>query len=183
MTEKTRTAEIPREKIEFLNVGLEEVGRIPRCVVVALKGYIDTYNSPGFQRQINNVITAGYIRLIFDFAGVTYISSTGIGVFTNILKDVKSRHGDIALAGVADRVFEVFQLLGFSRFFNIVSTLEEAVEWMAVRGRQSTGEVFPGIIACPVCSKKLRASRAGRFRCGECRTILVIDVSGRAAIG
>ena len=186
MTDKARTAVIDSDKIEFLDVKLEKVSRIPRGAVASLKGYIDTYNAPGFHRQIKKVIQAGYIRLIFDFSGINYISSTGIGVLTEILKELRSQGGELAFTGLAERVFEVFKLLGFSHFFTINDTLEEAVEMLAVQGRQSeagTREIFPCIISCPACGKRLKASRSGRFRCAECKTILAIAESGQVEIG
>ncbi|MBE6350425.1 MAG: anti-sigma F factor antagonist, partial [Spirochaetaceae bacterium] len=43
--------------------------------------------------------------------------------------------------------------------------------------------VFPKIFACPVCSKKLKAVKSGRFRCSECKTILAIDEQGQVFLG
>lgn len=183
MTDTTGTAEIAGEKSVSLEVRFEKVGRIPRGALVSLKGYIDTYNAPGFHKQIKKVIQTGYIRLILDFTNITYISSTGIGILTEILKEVKSQGGELAFTGVAERVYDVFKLLGFSLFFTITETREEAVEMLAVQGTAATRETFPRIISCPACGKRLRASSAGRFRCAECKTILAIAETGRVVVG
>ena len=42
---------------------------------------------------------------------------------------------------------------------------------------------FPQVFACPICSKKLKATKPGRFRCSECKTILAIDGNARVFLG
>ena len=95
--------------------------RVLNCV-----GYIDTYNSPQFSRIVNAEIKNDVKNLIFDLSKVTYISSTGIGTFPTFLKNVSPKGGNIVLIGMTDRVREVFQLLGFSSFFNKADTVKEA---------------------------------------------------------
>ena len=83
--------------------------------------------TPIFSRNaLESAIDAGFIRLIFNCGGLNYVSSTGIGSFTAFLKAVKPRGGDIVLLEIQPKVYEVFQLLGFSQFFNIKDNLEEA---------------------------------------------------------
>ena len=183
MTAETTIAELTDEQIESLELKLQKVSSVPGCVVVSMKGYIDTYNASHFQRQVDKAIQAGYCRLIFDFSGVTYVSSTGIGAFTHFLKEVKPRGGDLVLVGMITRVFEVFQLLGFSSFFNIEKTLEEAVEMSKTQSKQDVQGPFPKVFGCPICAKKLRAAKAGRYRCSECKSILVINESAQVSLG
>jgi hypothetical protein len=87
------------------------------------------------------------------------------------------------LLEIQPKVYEVFQLLGFSQFFNIKENLDEAVSFFAARGEEGKGATFPRIFKCPICSKKLKASKPGRFRCSECKTILAIDNAGQVFLG
>ena len=183
MAAENATVELTDERIDNLEIEFQKVGSVPEGVVVSMKGYIDTYNTPAFAKQVQKAVQAGYCRLIFDFSGITYISSTGIGAFTDFLKAVKPRGGDLVLVGMIPRVFEVFQLLGFTSFFNIETSVEEAVEMLKIQSRQGVEGPFPKIFACPICAKKLRASKAGRFRCSECKSILVIDQAGQVSLG
>jgi anti-sigma B factor antagonist len=183
MAAENTTAELTDEQIEYLELRFQKVSSVQECVVVSMKGYIDTYNAPHFQRQVDKAIQAGYCRLIFDFSGITYISSTGIGAFTDFLKAVRPRGGDLVMVGMIPRVFEVFQLLGFTSFFNIEKSLQEAVEMLKIQSKQGVEGPFPKVFACPICAKKLRASKAGRFRCSECKSILVINESAQVSLG
>ncbi|NBB89694.1 MAG: anti-sigma factor antagonist [Spirochaetes bacterium] len=171
------------EKDESLKIKLQKIDSVEGCVVLYLTGYIDTYNSNFFQKRVNRAVEAGYSKLIFHCSGLNYVSSTGIGSFTAFLKAVKPRGGDLVLLEIQPKVYEVFQLLGFSQFFNIKDNLDEAVEFFKKGGVATESEVFPKIFKCPICSKRLKATKAGRFRCSECKTILAIDNSGQVFLG
>jgi anti-sigma B factor antagonist len=171
------------ERDESLKIRLQKVDGTEGCLVLYLTGYIDTYNSNFFQKRVNRAIEAGFTKLIFHCSGLNYVSSTGIGSFTAFLKAVKPRSGDLVLLEIQPKVYEVFQLLGFSQFFNIKDNLDEAVEFFSKGSTTSDSDIFPKIFKCPICSTKLRASKPGRFRCSNCKTILAIDNSGQIFLG
>ena len=147
-----------------------------------MSGYIDTYNSSFFQKQISKVIDAGFVNLIFNCSSLNYVSSTGIGSFTVFLKTVKPKGGDVVLVEIQPKVYEVFQLLGFSQFFTIKQTSEEVIAYFA-SGPSKSSDIFPAVITCPICQKKLRAPKPGRFRCSGCRSILAIDKNAEVSLG
>jgi len=183
------------EKDDSLKIRLQKIDEVQGCLVLYLTGYIDTYNSNYFQKRVTKSVESGFIRLVFHCGGLNYVSSTGIGSFTAFLKSVKPRGGDLVLLEIQPKVYEVFQLLGFSQFFNIKENLEESVAFFADKGDQEKAGFFadkgdqekagpfPKIFKCPICSKKLKAVKAGRFRCSECKTILAIDNAGQVFLG
>lgn len=170
------------EKDDSLKISLEKIDSVSNGLRVYLNGYIDTYNSSFFQKKITKVVEAGFINLIFNCSALNYVSSTGIGSFTSFLKMLKPKGGDIVLLEIQPKVYEVFQLLGFAQFFNIKDSTEDAVSYFH-QGVQPLESVFPKVFACPMCSKHLRATRAGRFRCSECKSILAIDEKGSVSLG
>ena len=171
------------EKDDSLKIRLQSFESVDNCLALYLTGYIDTYNSNYFQKRVNRAIETGFTKLIFHCGGLNYVSSTGIGSFTAFLKAVKPRGGDLVLLEIQPKVYEVFQLLGFSQFFNIKDSLDEAVSFFEQKGNTGSGQIFPKIFKCPICSKKLKASKSGRFRCSECKTILAIDNNGQVFLG
>ena len=160
----------------------EKLAEVDNCLTVYLNGYIDTYNSSFFQKRIAKVVEAGFTNLIFNCASLNYVSSTGIGSFTAFLKMVKPKGGDIVLLEIQPKVYEVFQLLGFSQFFNIKDSMSDAINFFK-QGAPVAESVFPKVFSCPVCSKRLKATRSGRFRCSECKSILAIDQQGQVFLG
>lgn len=171
------------EKDESLKIRLQKIDGAEGCVVLYLTGYIDTYNSNFFQKRVNKAIEAGFNKLIFHCGSLNYVSSTGIGSFTGFLKAVRPKNGDLVLLEIQPKVYEVFQLLGFSSFFNIKESLDEAVAFFTKGSEPDTNSIFPRIFKCPICATKLKASKTGRFRCSNCKTILAIDNSGQIFLG
>ena len=171
------------DRDDSLAISLKKAEGINRGIFIYLSGYIDTYNSNYFQKQVTKVIEAGYINLIFNCSALNYVSSTGIGSFTVFLKVIKPKGGDVVLQEIQPKVYEVFQLLGFSQFFNIKSTSEEAIAFFKNGGSSADSAIFPLVISCPVCNKKLRATKAGRFRCSGCRSIIAINETGDVSLG
>lgn len=170
------------EKDDSLRITLERPEESSACIILYLNGYIDTYNSAFFQKRVQTVVEAGYSNLIFNCAALNYVSSTGIGSFTAFLKLVKPKDGDIVLLDIQPKVYEVFQLLGFSQFFNIKDNLSDAIAFFR-QDFADDSEIFPKVFACPVCAKKLKAVKPGRFRCSECKSILAIDSKGEVSVG
>jgi anti-anti-sigma factor len=171
------------EKDDSLKIRLHQVTEVEGCLVLYLTGYIDTYNSNYFQKRVQKAIDAGFIRMVFQCNGLNYVSSTGIGSFTAFLKSVKPRGGDLVLLEIQPKVYEVFQLLGFSQFFNIKDNLEDSVNFFKADKTTEAASLFPKVFSCPICSKKLKALKPGRFRCSECKTILAIDNGGQVFLG
>ena len=170
------------DKDDSLKMNLDKVAEVDGCLVVNLNGYIDTYNSVFFQKQIGKLVTAGFVNLIFNCANLNYVSSTGIGSFTAFLKLVKPKGGDIVLLSIQSKVYEVFQLLGFSQFFNIKESITEAIDAFK-HADGPVSSIFPKVFSCPVCSKRLKATKSGKFRCSECKSIIAIDAQGSVFLG
>jgi anti-anti-sigma factor len=171
------------EKDDSLKINLQKVDELEGCLVLYLTGYIDTYNSNFFQKRIQKAIESGFVRLIFHCNGLNYVSSTGIGSFTAFLKSTRPRGGDLVLLAIQPKVYEVFQLLGFSQFFTIKDNLEDSINFFRPGSAKEQVSLFPKIFACPICAKRLKAVKSGRFRCSECKTILTIDKAGQVFLG
>ena len=171
------------DKDDSLKITLHKIPGIENGCMIVLEGYIDTYNSSFVQNQLTKGIGAGYFNLLFNCGALSYVSSTGLGSFTILLKMVKVKGGDIVLSEVQEKVAEVFQILGFSQFFNLKETTEEAVEYLRHDTVASSTSVFPKMLGCPSCGKSVQATRAGRFRCTNCKAIITISEMGDISLG
>jgi len=171
------------DKDDSLKIKIVEIDEAPNCLMLTLTGYIDTYNSSFFNKRMQKAMESGFSNLIFQCGGLNYVSSTGIGSFTTIMKTVKQKDGDVVLLDIQPKVYEVFQLLGFSQFFNIKDNLDDAVSFFNTEKPEENIVVFPKVVSCPICYKKLKAVKAGRFRCSDCKSILSIDEAGKVLLG
>ena len=76
------------DKDDSLTISLRKAEGVPHGMFIYLSGYIDTYNSSFFQKQIQKIMDAGFINLIFNCSSLNYVSSTGIGSFTVFLNGI-----------------------------------------------------------------------------------------------
>ncbi|MBO7175246.1 MAG: STAS domain-containing protein [Treponema sp.] len=167
---------------DSLSITLSSCEELKDGVIITLNGYIDIYTSQFFQEKIEKIVNAGYINLIFVCKNLNYVSSTGIGVFSSLLKNIKLQSGDIILVEMPEKVLEVFQLLGFAQLFSFRDSVESAIGFFH-QEVETEVPVFPMIFSCPVCSKRLKTTSPGRFRCSECKSILAVDEQGKVLVG
>jgi anti-sigma B factor antagonist len=96
--------------------------------VLALEGYLDAHTAPDFEKAVQTEFEAGRVRLLVECSRLTYISSAGLGVFMSFIEEIREAGGDIKICGLAPKVFQVFDILGFSALFDIVTDLPAALQ-------------------------------------------------------
>ena len=76
----------------------------------------------------------------------------------------------------------MFSLLGFSQFFVIRDTAQDAIDYFRSGAATLTVNTLPTVISCPACNVRLRFRDDGRHRCPRCRTpvLLVLQRSQSA---
>ena len=95
--------------------------------VLSLQGYLDAHTAPQFEKIIQEEFDGGRYRIIVNCAGLTYISSAGLGVFMSFIEDIRAAHGDIKICDVSETVYQVFEILGFPALFDILPDQESAI--------------------------------------------------------
>ena len=95
--------------------------------ILSLNGRLDAYLSNGVESSINALIDKGSVKIIVNFDGVEYISSSGLRVLLASQKRLKKEEGDLKLACLKPYVKEVFDIAGFTQLFEIYEQEEEAV--------------------------------------------------------
>lgn len=96
-------------------------------VLLDVQGYLDAHTFEQLDDSIESCFKKGRHKLIAKLDKVGYISSAGAGVFIGAISKAKEKQGDIVLLSPSENVREVFDLLGLTRVFRIVGTLNEAL--------------------------------------------------------
>jgi len=96
--------------------------------VLALEGYLDAHTAPEFEKAVQAEFEAGRVRLVVECSRLNYISSAGLGVFMSFIEEIRAAGGDIKICGLVPKVFQVFDILGFSALFDIVLDLPAAIQ-------------------------------------------------------
>ncbi|MBL7999644.1 MAG: STAS domain-containing protein [Candidatus Kapabacteria bacterium] len=95
--------------------------------IIDLNGYLDAHTAPILEKEIGALVEQGMNAIIVNFRGLDYISSAGLGVFMVFIEQIRDRGGDIKLAAMTEKVFTVFDLLGFPMLFDITDTEDDAI--------------------------------------------------------
>ena len=95
--------------------------------IVYLKGYLDAHTAPDFERALQELVDDERVRIVVNLSELNYISSAGLGVFMGFIENIRVKGGDIKLAEPTDKVFRVFDLLGFPVLYEIFQKEDEAV--------------------------------------------------------
>lgn len=67
-------------------------------------------------------------NLIFDFSGISFMDSSGIGMILGRYRRLCQREGRIAIAGCSKAIRNILNMAGIFSIIDYYSTREEAVE-------------------------------------------------------
>ncbi|MDR3610552.1 MAG: STAS domain-containing protein [Ignavibacteriaceae bacterium] len=94
---------------------------------IYLKGFLDAHTAPMLENTISGLIDSRKYSIVVNFQELAYISSAGLGVFMAFIEKVRENAGDIKLSAMSDKVYNIFDLLGFPLLYEIYKTEEEAI--------------------------------------------------------
>lgn len=164
--------EIPCIELSFKSIPEKKDG-----IIIYMKGQLEVVSDNSFREQISNIIDSGYITLIFQMDELLYSDGPGFDSFLFFLEQCKFKGGDMIMCNVNPNIYETYKLLGFTEHLNIQADIDSALQQLF--NDEVINNIFPIIFLCPKCEKKYKATKSGRFRCGECKTIFAIDQKGK----
>ena len=86
------------------------------CLTLKVEGRLDTNTSPDLEEQLK---LDGVTAIVFDFAGLEYISSAGLRVLMTAHKAMAACGGKMSVVNPNAIVKGVFDITGISSVFNI----------------------------------------------------------------
>lgn len=95
--------------------------------VMGLSGEVDMSTSPELRKALMGLIKRKPPEVVVDFGGVTYIDSSGIATFVEGLKAMRSYDGRLKLAGIDERIMEIFRFAKLDRVFETYGTVNDAL--------------------------------------------------------
>lgn len=96
--------------------------------VVNLSGFLDAHTATILENAFASLINEGKFNIVVNFKNLIYISSAGLGVFMAYIENIRENKGDIKLAEMTEKVFNIFDLLGFPLLYQIFESQEEAIK-------------------------------------------------------
>ena len=96
--------------------------------VINLKGFLDAHTAPTLENNFTQLINSNKYKIVVNFEELAYISSAGLGVFMAYIESIRDNRGDIKLTNMSDKVFNIFDLLGFPLLYEIYKNEDEAIK-------------------------------------------------------
>lgn len=96
--------------------------------IIDLAGDLDAHTSVQLERTIQELIQQKHFNLVINFSNLNYISSAGLGVFMAFIDEVRANGGDIKFSNMPEKIYQIFDLLGFPMLYEIYKDEKDAIE-------------------------------------------------------
>lgn len=97
-------------------VNLKDTNRLNALITEPVKeSLLEFFNKPN-------------VNLVFDLKGLSFIDSSGFGVFLSALKAAGNNYGQFKICNVNGDVMELFKLLQLHHVFEIYDELDSCIE-------------------------------------------------------
>ncbi|MDQ1000246.1 anti-sigma B factor antagonist [Neobacillus niacini] len=102
-----------------MKVNIEKHQSDDKKIFVSVSGEIDAYTAPKLREELLP-LTEGKNKVItVNLKDVSYMDSTGLGVFVGLLKQLNNNEGELKLVELSDRLKRLFKITGLSTIMNI----------------------------------------------------------------
>jgi len=95
--------------------------------VIYPKGHLDAHNVERFEKEMLKLLGSEVVNIVINCKELNYISSAGMGIIMGYLDEIREKGGDIKLCCVDQRVYEIFDLVGFTEIYDFLDDEEAAI--------------------------------------------------------
>jgi len=98
-----------------------------KCMIVKITGDIDHHTSEEIRLDVDRAYDrSGCRNIIFDFAGVGFMDSSGVGMVIGRYKNAAKNNGKVAIANMNRDLSRIVEVTGLGRIISGYKTLDEA---------------------------------------------------------
>jgi len=96
------------------------------CTVVTLGGALDAKSAPSLSKKLEDELQKKPSVVIISMKHVDYIASAGMGALINCNEKLSREKKDLRLCELSPKVEKIITMLGFTNFFAIYQTVDDA---------------------------------------------------------
>ncbi|MBT3352945.1 MAG: STAS domain-containing protein [Nitrospinaceae bacterium] len=96
--------------------------------LVRVSGEVDMSNSPTVRDSLMGLVKDKVPAIVVDLEAVSYMDSSGIATLVEGLQETTSYGGKFRIAGLSEKVKQVFELARLTDVFDIYADAEQAKE-------------------------------------------------------
>ena len=105
-------------------------------VTLELTGSLDTATAPDLEREVMLLLDTGPTDMVFDLAGLRFISSAGLRVFGLARKRMKDSGGHVSFLHMQPQIKEVFEIIKALPGLSVFQDVAEFDAYIAARQRR-----------------------------------------------
>jgi anti-anti-sigma factor len=98
--------------------------------LLAIKGDITAFSESFLNDAYQEASQGGNDRFLLQFDPEAYINSGGIAVLIQLLALSRKNNQQIGITGLSDHFVKIFNMVGITKFANIYSSTDTALEGM-----------------------------------------------------
>ena len=100
--------------------------------ILHLDGSLDAYSFPKLESALNELRESKRYHVILDCANLDYISSAALGALIGFARRSREQKGDLKLARLSPKIFNIVELLGFHKILDIFKDIDQAIQKFGV---------------------------------------------------
>lgn len=108
-----------------MNIREEKNNDITIC---ALEGEVNINTSPELRKKFMSIIEANEKKILIDLTNVSYLDSSGLATFIEILQRLKKINGGLRFCNINERVRNILEVTKLVNLFEIFESREEALK-------------------------------------------------------
>ena len=114
-------------------------------LVIPLEGRLDSLSAPALGREIDRLRGAQeYEALVFDAKKLTYISSVGLRIIMQVIKEEQAqKHAPVSIIEAHKDIYEILEMTGLTELAKVEKGFREiSLEGSRLIGKGFFGQVF-----------------------------------------
>jgi anti-sigma B factor antagonist len=104
-----------------------EVRHEKDITIVAANGDVDALTAPDLARAIVDQIAEGHVYLVIDLTGVEFMSSSGLLILFDAVKETRSHGGDLRVITTDSEIDNVLKISGFHSVARVFTSEADAL--------------------------------------------------------
>ena len=102
-----------------------------RNLIVQLTGELDHHTVEGARDKIDRAFARVNAKnIIFDFSGLDFMDSSGIGMVIGRYRQIENQGGRVAAVGVSPEFGRIFEISGLQKLMPCYKDVDEAISRM-----------------------------------------------------
>lgn len=108
-----------------MNILVELQQENAQKVIGTIKGEIDAFTAPTLREKLAEIELTEDLQVVLNLTDVSYMDSTGLGVFVGFYKSVNTSNAHLKLTGLSSRLKRLFDITGLDEIMDIQGMSEE----------------------------------------------------------